>query len=240
MKKNILLKLHNIHVNYLGVKALDGISMHIDEGEIVALMGPNGAGKSTLLKTIFCMAPIQSGEISLNGNRINLKPHELVKIGISFVPQGKRVFKNLTVKENIEIAGNLFPNQILLSSRLQSVLEIFPALRNKLDYKASQLSGGQQQMVALARGLITQPKILLLDEPSLGLSPKIVKEIFKKIKEINLKENTTIIIVEHNLKSLLEIVDRAYLFDKGRIISDGKGKKFLQGDTLEKALTGGL
>lgn len=240
MSVKYLLQLNNIFVSYDGVKALDDVSIKIVEGEIVAFMGANGAGKSTLLKTIFCMAPIKSGEILLKGHRVNLMPHELVKIGISFVPQGKRVFKNLTVKENIEIAGNFFKNQDLLSARLHSVLEVFPALRNKLNHKANQLSGGQQQMVALARGLITKPKILLLDEPSLGLSPKIVKEIFKKIKEINLKENTTIIIVEHNLKSLLEIVDRAYLFDKGRIILEGKGKRFLQGDTLKKSLTGNL
>lgn len=238
MNTNILLQLNNIHVHYRGVKALDGISIKIDEGEIVALMGPNGAGKSTVLKTIFGLAPIESGGVMLNGNKINLKPHELVELGISFVPQGRRVFKHLSVLENIEIGGHAIKSKTVLKERVKEVLDIFPALKEKLNQKSGQLSGGQQQMVALARGLITDPKLLLLDEPSLGLAPKIVKEVFAKIKEINEKRNTAIIVVEHNLKSLLDITDRAYVLDKGKAVSEGEGKAFLQNDTLEKVFTG--
>jgi len=238
MNTNILLQLNNIHVHYGGVKALDGISIKIDEGEIVALMGPNGAGKSTVLKAIFGLAPVESGDVMFNGNKINLKPHELVELGISFVPQGRRVFKNLTVLENIEIGGHAIKSKTVLKERMEEVLNIFPALKEKLSQKSGELSGGQQQMVALARGLITDPKLLLLDEPSLGLAPKIVKEVFAKIKEINEKRNTAIVVVEHNLKSLLEITDRAYVLDKGKVVSRGEGKTFLQSDTLEKVFTG--
>jgi len=238
MNTNILLQLNNIRVYYGGVKALDGISIKIDEGEIVALMGPNGAGKSTVLKAIFGLAPIESGDVFLNGNKINLKPHELVELGISFVPQGRRVFKHLTVLENIEIGGHAIKSKAVLNERIEEVLDIFPALKEKLNQKSGQLSGGQQQMVALARGLITAPKLLLLDEPSLGLAPKIVKEVFAKIREINEKRNTAIIVVEHNIKSLLEITNRAYVLDKGKLVSEGEGKTFLQNDTLEKVFTG--
>ncbi len=238
MNTNILLQLNNIHVHYGGVKALDGISIKIDEGEIVALMGPNGAGKSTVLKAIFGLAPIESGNVFLNGNKINLKPHELVELGISFVPQGRRVFKHLTVLENIEIGGHVIKSKAVLKERIEEMLDIFPALKEKLNQKSGQLSGGQQQMIALARGLITAPRLLLLDEPSLGLAPKIVKEVFAKIKEINEKRNTAIIVVEHNLKSLLEITSRAYVLDKGKLVSEGEGKTFLQNDTLEKVFTG--
>jgi branched-chain amino acid transport system ATP-binding protein len=238
MNKNILLKLNNIHVHYGGVKALDGASIQIDEGEIVALMGPNGAGKSTILKTIFALAPIESGEVFWNGVKIDLKPHEVAELGISFVPQGKRVFPSLIVRENIEIGGHSIKSRKVLKERLDEVLNLFPSLKEKLDQKAGQLSGGQQQMVAIARGLITDPKLLLLDEPSLGLAPKVVKEVFAKIKEINKKRNTAIIVVEHNIKSLLEITNRAYVLDKGKIISEGEGKDFLKSDVLEKVFMG--
>jgi branched-chain amino acid transport system ATP-binding protein len=238
MKKNILLKLHNIHVNYLGVKALDGISMQIDEGEIVALMGPNGAGKSTVLKSIFAIAPIYSGEIFWQGIEVRLKPYEIAELGISFVPQGKRVFQNMSVLENIEIGGHAIKSRGVLKERVEEILNLFPILKEKLNQRAGQLSGGQQQMVAIARGLITDPKLLLLDEPSLGLSPKVVKEVFLKIKEINQKKNTAILVVEHNIKSILEITDRVYIFNRGKLVNDGEGKEILQSDIIRKVFIG--
>lgn len=239
MNTSTFLQLHDIHVHYGGVKALDGVSIKIDEGEIVALMGPNGAGKSTVLKTIFGSAPIESGYVLLNGNQINLKPHELVELGISFVPQGRRVFKHLTVLENIEIGGHAIKSKAVRKERIDEVLDIFPMLKEKLYQKAGELSGGQQQMVALARGIVTAPKLLLLDEPSLGLAPKIVKEVFAKIRDINTGKKIAVLVVEHNLKSLLEITDRAYVLDKGKLVLEGGGKTFLQNDTLEKVFTGG-
>jgi len=237
---NILLQLTNINVHYGGVKALSGADIKTEAGEIVALMGPNGAGKSTILKAIFGIAPIESGKVVWENSEIKLKPFEIVELGISFVPQGKRVFKHLTVYENIEIGGHIIRNRKVLKERIEEVLKLFPALIPKLKQKAGQLSGGQQQMVALARGLVTDPKLLLLDEPSLGLAPKIVKEVFEKIKEINEKRGTAIIVVEHNIKSLLDIVTRAYVLDKGKVVYEGKGSDFKNSDILEKVFMGKL
>jgi len=228
-----LLALSDIHVHYGGVKALDGVSVNIDEGEVVALMGPNGAGKSTILKAIFGLAPIQSGTVAWEGQPFKPVSYEVVKRGISFVPQGRRVFKHLTVYENIEIGGWDVP-AAERKERIENVLELFPALRAKLKAKSGTLSGGQQQMLAIARGLMIDPKVLLLDEPSLGLAPKIVKEVFAKIREINDRRKTAIFVVEHNLKSLLEIATRAYVLDKGRIYAEGKPQDIMDQGILEK------
>ncbi len=233
-----LLSTENIHVNFGGVKALNGASVEINEGEIVALMGPNGAGKSTVLKAIFGLVYVEQGKVFWRGDIIHLKPYEMVELGISFVPQGKRVFGNLTVYENIEIGGHTIANKKVLKERVLEAIELFPALKTKLKQKAGTLSGGQQQMVALARGLVTDPKLLLLDEPSLGLAPKIVKEVFEKIKEINEKRGTSIIVVEHNIKSLLQVIDRAYVLNKGVVVAEGKGRDFLESDVLERVFMG--
>ncbi len=239
MIKETLLKLDDIHVHYGGVKALNGASVAIDEGEVVALMGPNGAGKSTILKAIFGLAPIESGMISWEGLQFAPVSHEVVNRGIAFVPQGRRVFKHLTVYENLEIGGfNLSSSE--RKERIENVLNLFPALRTKLKAKSGTLSGGQQQMLAIARGLMTDPKILLLDEPSLGLAPKIVKEVFAKIKEINQRRKTAIIVVEHNLKSLLEITTRAYVLDKGKVVAQGAPAELVNSKILEKVFLGNL
>lgn len=234
MAKEILLKLEDIHVHYGGVKALDGASVQLDEGEIIALMGPNGAGKSTILKALFGIAPIASGDIYWHQEKIIPKPHEVVERGISFVPQGRQIFKSLTVKENLEMGGFSIQSRRILKDRLEAVLDLFPDLRKKLKEPAKNLSGGQQQMVAIARGLMTDPKVLLLDEPTLGLSPKVVKEVFKKIKEINQKNKTALMIVEHNLQSILEIVDRAYVLDKGKVAVEDVPKNIIHSNILEK------
>lgn len=237
-EKEILLQTKDLHVHYGGVRALDGISIELDEGEIVALMGPNGAGKSTVLKAIFGIAPIDFGEVLWHQKKIIPVPHEVVALGISFVPQGRRVFKHLTVYENIEIGGFGIREKNVVKERIADVLDLFPVLKEKLSLKSGTLSGGQQQMVALARGLVTDPKVLLLDEPSLGLAPKIVKEVFEKIREINEKRKTAIVVVEHNIKSLLEFTDRAYVLDKGKVVAVGLGKEFLENDVLERVFMG--
>jgi branched-chain amino acid transport system ATP-binding protein len=237
MTKETLLQLNNIKVHYGGVKALDGVDVNLDEGEIVALMGPNGAGKSTILKALFGLAPIETGKIYWHGEKIVPKSHEIVQRGISFVPQGRQVFKSLSVYENLEMGG-YFVDRNILKSRIEGVLDIFPDLRKKLKQSAGSLSGGQQQMLAIARGLISDPKVLLLDEPSLGLSPKIVKEVFAKIKEINERRDTAIMVVEHNLHSVLSIVDRAYLLDKGKIVVEDTPEKIIKSDILEKVFLG--
>lgn len=238
--KEPLLNLHDIHVHYGGVKALNGASVAIDEGEVVALMGPNGAGKSTVLKAIFGLAPIESGTVAWEKQEFTPVSHEVVHRGISFVPQGRRVFRHLTVAENLEIGGWAIPNKATRKERIENVLELFPALRAKLKAKSGTLSGGQQQMLAIARGLMTDPKVLLLDEPSLGLAPKIVKEVFAKIKEINERRRTAIVVVEHNLASLLKITHRAYVLDKGRVVAHGVPAELLKTGILEKVFLGKL
>ena len=240
MYTEILLQLKDISVHYGSVRALENVSIQIDEGEIVALMGPNGAGKSTVLKAIFSLAPISKGKILWEENEVRPISHEMVERGISFVPQGRRVFKNLTVKENLEVGGYVIKDQKEIANRIENVLDIFPMLRTKLHEKSSSLSGGQQQMLALARGLMIDPKVLLLDEPSLGLAPKIVKEVFQKIKEINEKRKTAIVVVEHNIKSILEIAKRAYVLDKGRIVVSDTPKNIISNNVLEKVFLGNI
>mgnify|MGYP001592965685 CR=1 FL=1 len=238
MEKEILLQLQNISVHYGGVKALDGVDISLDEGEIVALMGPNGAGKSTILKTIFGLAPIHSGKVLWHEKAFEPISYQVAQRGIAFVPQGRRVFSHLTVEENLEIGGFVLRGNKELRRRIEAVMQIFPVLRQKRKAGAGILSGGQQQMLALARGLMTDPKVLLLDEPSLGLAPKIVKEVFAKIKEINEKHKTAIMVVEHNIKSLLEIAHRAYVLDKGKIVAKDTSQKLLESGVLEKIFMG--
>ncbi|MEI7463238.1 MAG: ABC transporter ATP-binding protein [Candidatus Taylorbacteria bacterium] len=233
-----LLQLKDIHVHYGGVKALDGASVSIDEGEIVALMGPNGAGKSTILKAIFGLAPIDSGVVLWEGQSFKPVSYEVVERGVSFVPQERRVFHHLTVLENLEIGGFNVRSSADRKERIANVLELFPALKTKLKAKSGSLSGGQQQMLAIARGLMPDPKVLLLDEPSLGLAPKIVKEVFEKIREINERRKTAIFVVEHNLKSLLEITKRAYVLDKGKVYAEGDPKDLIDRKVLEKVFLG--
>lgn len=238
MTSETLLELKNIKVHYGGVKALDGASVAIDEGEIVALMGPNGAGKSTILKAVFGLAPIETGSVWWQGQPVRPVAHEMVARGITFVPQGRRVFKQLTVRENLEVGGYIIKDKKEIARRLEAVIELFPILRHKLKAKSDSLSGGQQQMLALARGLMTDPKVLLLDEPSLGLAPLIVKEVFALIREINERRWTAIMVVEHNIKSILHIAHRAYVLERGKIVLAGAPAELLKTGQLEKVFVG--
>jgi branched-chain amino acid transport system ATP-binding protein len=238
MDREALLKVKDVHVHYGGVKALDGVDIYLNEGEIVALMGPNGAGKSTIIKAIFGLAPVSKGKIFWHEREVNPITYEMVKRGISYVPQGRRVFKDLTVKENLEIGGYTIDNKSDIKRNIDEVLDLFPDLKQKINDKSGSLSGGQQQMLAIARGLMTDPKILLLDEPTLGLSPKIVKEVFEKIKEININHKTAILVVEHNIKTLLDFADRGYILNNGKIIKEDTAEKLKNSDILEKIFTG--
>lgn len=240
MTKETLLKLENLHVYYGGVKALDGVEVALDEGEIVALMGPNGAGKSTVLKAIFGLAPIHSGRILWHEKPFIPVSYQVVNKGIAFVPQGRRVFTHLTVEENLEIGAFIVKDKKEVRRRMEEVMTTFPVLKHKRKLKSGTLSGGEQQMLALARGLMTDPKVLLLDEPSLGLAPKIVKEVFAKIKEINEKHKTAIMVVEHNIKSLLQVASRAYILDKGKVVAEDESRNIVKSDILEKVFTGAL
>ena len=233
MKEETLLQLKNIGISFGGVHALDDVSVDIDDGEIIALMGPNGAGKSTVLKSMFGIYKRDTGKIFWHEQSIEPVSHEMVKRGISYVPQGRQIFRSLSVRENLELGGVIIKNKKLLKERIIEILDLFPDLRKKINDKSGSLSGGQQQMLAIARGLITDPKVLLLDEPSLGLSPKLVKQVFTKVKEINEKRGTAIVIVEHNIKSILEIVDRAYLLDKGKLVTVDTPQNILDSNLLE-------
>ena len=233
-----LLKLVEISVHYDAVVALDSVSLGVSEGEVVAVMGPNGAGKSTVLKAIMGLAPVVAGEVYWQQKPLEAATHEIVKEGISFVPQGRRVFTHLTVEENLEMGCLYLNDDGEKARRLDSVMELFPILHEKRDDLASQMSGGQQQMLALGRGLMAAPEVLLLDEPTLGLAPIVVKEVFQKVAEISDRLNTTILVVEHNIKGVLDIVDRAYVLDKGRVVHDGTPQSVRDTDILTQVFLG--
>ncbi len=216
-----LLELEDISVRYGAVVALEDVSLAVRPGEVVAVMGPNGAGKSTVLKAIMGLAPVVAGHVYWRQEPLAAATHEIVKEGISFVPQGRRLFTHLTIEENLEM-GCLFVNdKSEKQRRMDSVMELFPILREKRRDMASQMSGGQQQMLALGRGLMANPEVLLLDEPTLGLAPIVVKEVFRMVSLIGERLGTTILIVEHNIKGALDIVDRAYILDMGRLVFEG-------------------
>ena len=238
INRTMLLELADISVRYGAVLALDEISMGVQKGEVVAVMGPNGAGKSTVLKAIMGLAPVVAGNVYWRQNRLAAATHEIVKEGISFVPQGRRVFTHLTIQENLDMGCLYLNDKAEKEQRLDSVMALFPILHQKRRDLASQMSGGQQQMLALGRGLMAAPEVLLLDEPTLGLAPIVVKEVFQKVSEINQSFKTSIFIVEHNIKGVLGIVDRAYVLDKGRIAHEGTPESIRDTNILTQVFLG--
>ena len=233
-----ILELVDISVHYGAVIALNEASLGVDRGEVVAVMGPNGAGKSTVLKAIMRLAPVVGGQVYWQQTPLEAETHEIVKEGIAFVPQGRRVFTHLTIEENLEMGCLYLNNKAEMRRRLDGVMELFPILHEKRRDYASQMSGGQQQMLALGRGLMAGPEVLLLDEPTLGLAPIIVKEVFEKVSEISERLGTTILVVEHNIKGVLDIVDRAYVLDKGRVVHDGTPQTVRDTDILTRVFLG--
>jgi branched-chain amino acid transport system ATP-binding protein len=233
-----LLATRGVAVHYGGVRALDGVDVTLWDGEIVALVGPNGAGKSTVLKAMFGLAPLDRGTVSWRGEVFEPAAYRSVRMGISYVPQGRRVLRQLTVEENLEIGGFSVKDKREVRRRIAHMLETFPILQRKRAEKAGTLSGGQQQVLAIARGLMTEPQALLLDEPSIGLAPKAVKEVFGEIAQINRRHGTAIVVVEHNLASLLEIAHRAYLLDKGRVVAMDGAEALIKSDALERVFMG--
>ena len=211
----MLLELKDISVRYGAVSAIEAVSLGVQKGEVVAVMGPNGAGKSTVLKAIMGLAPVVGGEVYWRQEMLAAATHEIVKEGLAFVPQGRRVFNHLTIQENLEMGCLYLNDRAEKERRLDSVMELFPILHEKRRDMASQMSGGQQQMLALGRGLMASPEMLLLDEPTLGLAPIVVREVFEKVSEISERLRTTILVVEHNIKGVLNIVDRAYVLGQG-------------------------
>lgn len=234
-----LLKLENVHSYYGKIHALKGISLEVHEGEIVALLGSNGAGKSTTLKTISGLVRPKQGTISFNGNSIVGKlPHTIVEEGIVHVPEGRRIFGGLTVTENLELGGfTKRKNRKFIKEGIERAFTLFPRLKERRNQLAGTLSGGEQQMLAISRGLMINPKLLMLDEPSMGLAPIIVEGIMEIIKEIN-KQGTTILLIEQNAKAALKLADRGYILETGEIVMHDRAEVLRGDDAVVKAYLG--
>jgi branched-chain amino acid transport system ATP-binding protein len=231
-----LLDVSDLEVRYGAIRAIKGISFHVDDGEIVALLGANGAGKTTTQKTISGMLRPAGGEIRFAGERIDGIPaHELIRLGICHVPEGRRVFPRMTVAENLEMGAFRFkrPDQAVL----EQVLEMFPRLRERLRQMAGTLSGGEQQMLAIGRALMGKPRLLLLDEPSMGLAPLVVAQIFQIVREIN-ATGVTVLLVEQNAAQALSLANRGYVLETGELVLEGTGAELLADDRIRAAYLG--
>lgn len=235
-----MLKVNDINVYYGNIQALKGVSLEVNEGEIVTLIGANGAGKSTLLKTLSGLLKPKQGTIEYLGNPIAKKPaQQIVKAGISQVPEGRRVFSNMTVEENLELGAYLRKDRAGIAADKERVFELFPRLLERRKQPSGTLSGGEQQMLAMGRAIMARPKLLLLDEPSMGLAPLMVQTIFRIIKEIN-EAGTTILLVEQNAHMALSIADRAYVIETGKVVISGDAKELQASDEVKAAYLGGL
>ena len=233
-----MLKINDIFVNYDFFEALRGVSLEIQQGELVALLGGNGAGKTTTINTISGLTNLKSGFVEFEGkNIVKLQPHERAKLGIVQVPEGRKLFPHLSVLDNMLIGSYLPEARKMRKENLEKCFSIFPKLFERQKQMANSLSGGEQQMCAIARGLMQKPKLLLLDEPSLGLAPIVVDMIFESLKEIN-KEGTTVLLVEQNVVSSLEIADRAYVIELGENVMDGSPSELLSNEQLRSAYLG--
>ena len=233
-----MLKIDNLSVHYGGIHALQGISLEVPEGKIVTLIGANGAGKSTTLKSIVGLVKPSAGSITWNGEPLITKgTKNIVESGIVLVPEGRRVFANLTVDENLSLGAYARNDKKAIESDRERVFTLFPRLQDRMKQKAGTLSGGEQQMLAVGRAMMTKPKVLMMDEPSLGLAPLVVKDIFTIIKEIN-AEGTTILLVEQNAKAALEAAHFGYVLETGRITMSGEGRQLLEDDGVRKAYLG--
>ena len=234
-----MLRAEDINVYYGNIQALKGISFHIDEGEIVTLIGANGAGKSTLLKTISGLLRPKQGQIIYQGKPIGGKAAQvIVKQGISHVPEGRRVFANMTVEENLQLGAYLRRDRVGIKEDMDKVFDLFPRLNERIKQQAGTLSGGEQQMLAMGRALMAKPKLLLLDEPSMGLAPLLVKTIFRIIEEIN-AAGTTILLVEQNANLALSIANRAYVVETGKIVLAGTPDELTSSEKVKMAYLGG-
>ena len=233
-----MLAIQSLEVSYGAVRVLRQITFAVKAGQIVALLGANGAGKTTTLRAISGLVPVASGQIILKGeNLTGLPPHAIVRRGLALCPEGRRLFANLSVKENL-LLGGYGRKKAILSEDLDWVLGAFPRLMERLDQRAGTLSGGEQQMVALGRALMSRPRVLLLDEPSLGLAPLLVEEVFTIIKEINAR-GATILLVEQNAHAALKIANYAYVLENGRLVVEGGGEELLNHPHLQEAYLGG-
>lgn len=232
-----MLKVNDLHVYYGGIHAIKGIDLSVRAGQIVTLIGANGAGKSTTLRTIVGLVRPRSGSIEFEGKELSkLQTHEIIRQGIGISPEGRHVFPNLSVLENLEL-GAYNQNRDHFTEQLNWVFSLFPRLKERSRQLAGTLSGGEQQMLALGRALMSRPKMILLDEPSLGLAPLVVEEVFKTIQTIN-EQGATILLVEQNAMAALNIADYAYVLETGKVILEGPGRELLQDERVRKAYLG--
>ncbi|ALS24313.1 ABC transporter ATP-binding protein [Paenibacillus naphthalenovorans] len=234
-----MLAIQNLETYYGNIRALKGISLEVPEGKIVSLIGANGAGKTTLMKTVAGVLTPRSGSITLNGKQVQgMKPHQLVKEGLALVPEGRQVLAPMTVLENLELGAYQRNDRQCIQQDIEKMFAWFPILKERVDQLAGTMSGGQQQMLAIARALMSRPKLLLLDEPSMGLAPIIVSDIFKVIRQIN-QEGTTVLIVEQNVRQVLKIADYGYVLESGQIVLSGEAQDLLHNDRVKDAYLGG-
>jgi len=233
-----LLNVNNIRYSYGNIEVLKGISLEIKEGQIVALIGANGAGKTTTLKAISGILPITSGTITLNGVDISRqKAHMMIKCGMAQVPEGRQVFSELSVLDNLILGGYTIKDKRIMNERIDRMLEFFPRLKERKKQEAGTLSGGEQQMLSIARALMSNPKLLLMDEPSMGLSPKLVIQVFDIISDLK-SQGITILLVEQNAHMALKIADYAYVIQIGEIVISGTGSEMIANDKVRKAYLG--
>lgn len=233
-----MLEVKDLKVYYGMIQAIKGVSFHVDEGEVVALIGANGAGKTTILHTVSGLISPKEGSVTFEGKDIVKIPgHKIVTMGMSHVPEGRRVFSQLTVLQNLKMGAYTRKDKEEITQTLKTVFEHFPRLEERQNQIAGTLSGGEQQMLAMGRALMAHPKIILMDEPSMGLSPIFVNEIFEIIKQVS-KAGTTVLLVEQNAKKALSIADRAYVLETGNIVLEGKASDLLNDDSIKKAYLG--
>jgi branched-chain amino acid transport system ATP-binding protein len=238
-----MLRLKNINTYYGKVHALKNVSLHLGEGEIVTLIGANGAGKTTILNTISCVTPASRGEILfLKGQVAGLSPDQIVKLGISQVPEGRQMFKPLSVEDNLELGAYLRyrsrEKREAIHRDMQQVFALFPRLEERRKQLAGTMSGGEQQMLAIGRALMARPKLLLLDEPSMGLAPLVVQEIFKVLEQLRRENGTTILLVEQNAKAALKLADRGYVMETGKVILEGDARELMENAEVKRAYLG--
>ncbi|HAF49422.1 MAG TPA: ABC transporter ATP-binding protein [Anaerolineaceae bacterium] len=234
-----MLKISNLHVSYGGIQALQGISLNVEEGQIIALLGANGAGKSTTLRTIMGIVKPDQGSIEFEGESLlGLKSFQVVMKGIALVPEGRRVFSNLTVKENLALGAYTRNDKEKIKADIEEVYELFPRLEERHTQSAGTLSGGEQQMLALGRALMSKPRLLMIDEPSLGLAPVLSQDVLSKLVELNKKRNQTVLLIEQNARAALSIADYAYILETGQIKLEGPASEMATNDDVRKTYLG--
>lgn len=235
----MMLEIKDLHVKYGAIHAIQGVSLGVDEGEVVSLIGANGAGKTTILHTISGLVKAASGSIELLGtNLLKTNPSAMIRLGLAHVPEGRRIFASMTVDENLEMGAFVRKDRDAVREEIREIYERFPRLMERRNQIAGTLSGGEQQMLAIGRALMGRPKLLLMDEPSMGLAPILVREIFKIIQELK-ASGMTVLLIEQNARLALSIADRAYVLETGRVVMDGTGAELLTNERVRNAYLGG-